>query len=141
MKERMDPEIERILKTVALAPAPIGLRERILRGIPAGRRTRSLTTPLVRFVLIGCSAFLVLVLVMDALIGKIQKDRIQALVGYTAQHSESLALPLPGEEFFDSWPERLWIDRMSLLAYGKAPRRTWHDIRNMKALREEYDGN
>jgi len=141
MKELIDPEIESTLKTVTPAPAPIGLRERILKGISTGRRTKSLTTPLMRFALIGCLAFLAAVIVTDALIGKIQMDRIQTLVGYPALHNDSAVLPLPGEGLFDSWPERLWIDRMPLLAYGKAPRRTWHDIRDIKALWEEYDGN
>jgi len=81
MKRSEAPDIERLLKSVKLKPARLGLREKVLKRAGQYREEAAWTTPLLRWCLGGCAAVLLIVFVADGRISGAQRDRLTALAG------------------------------------------------------------
>lgn len=81
--EAQNTDIERLLRSLPLKPAPPGLRERILKPAKAEREARAWTTPLLRACLAAGTGLLVLIFALDAVATRSQTVRLQALLGAT----------------------------------------------------------
>jgi hypothetical protein len=81
--EAQNTDIEPLLRSLPLKPAPPGLRERVLKPAKAEREARAWTTPLLRACLAACAGLLMLIFALDAVATRSQTVRLQALLGAT----------------------------------------------------------
>jgi hypothetical protein len=83
MKNGLDDEIERRLRSVRLGPAPPGLREKVLGAAREAKTATAWTTPLLRKCLAGCAVIMAAAFVADTAASSRQNARFQALLGGT----------------------------------------------------------
>ena len=140
MNPRDDLEIERMLEALTPAPAPPGLRGRVLGGLAtSGRRTAGSARPL-RAWSIACSALLAAVLLVDARIERSWTARLRALAGYP-QGPAAKSAPSPVVKgLIDPLSERIWNERISLLADARASERSIALDAVLRLLKEERYG-
>jgi len=79
MKEPVESDIENLLRSVAPAPAPPGLRVEILEAA-AVDKARQAMSPFVRACFATCGAFLIVVGIADWALGRAENVRLAAFV-------------------------------------------------------------
>jgi hypothetical protein len=84
MKDVEGRDIEGLLRSVRLKPAPPGLRERVLKASGRAREEAAWTTPRLRRCLAGCAVVLAAVLISDAALNRGQQHRLQSFLGRNA---------------------------------------------------------
>ena len=144
MKMRsIDPEAKNLLRSVIPAPAPPGLREKLLKAASAASRADSPATPLLRICLAGCAVTLLVVSLADALTSKNELSRFRAMLGAPMPSHESPTPVTHAEDSVDPLLDGLNADRFLLFTDGKRETRNYRDLLNMekRLLLEEYDGN
>jgi hypothetical protein len=90
MKENRERDIESLLRSMAPAPAPPGLRGRILEEAAMRGSRSAAITPLVRACFAACVAILVIVVAADWILGRREKARLAALAGPSIQTESRL---------------------------------------------------
>jgi len=80
MKDSEDRDIEGLLHSVRLKPAPPRLRERILEAAAKHKEETAWTTRRLRWCLTGCAAVLAVIFITDAGLSRRQQDRLQAMI-------------------------------------------------------------
>jgi hypothetical protein len=78
MKGNGDRNVEEMLRSAELKPAPPGLREKVLQAAAKHKEEAAWTTPLLRWCLAGCAVALSVIFVADGLVARTQRDRLQA---------------------------------------------------------------
>ncbi len=144
MKMRsIDLEAKNLLRSVIPAPAPPGLREKLLKAASAARRADSPATPLLRICLAGCAVTLLVVSLADALASKDESSRFRAIRG-TPLPNHEVSSPITLAEYSDDpLLDELNAGWYPLYTDGKGEMRSYRDLLNMekRILLEEYDGD
>jgi hypothetical protein len=79
MKGNGDRDVEEMLRSAELKPAPLGLKEKVLKAAAESAEAKAWTTPMLRWCLAGCAVALSVIFVADGLVSRTQRDRLQAL--------------------------------------------------------------
>lgn len=80
MKGNGDRNVEEMLRSAELKPAPPGLREKVLKAAANHKEEAAWTTPLLRWCLAGCVVALSVIFVADGLVTRTQQNRLQAVL-------------------------------------------------------------
>ena len=96
MKEDENRDIESLLKSIRLKPAPAGLRDKVLRSARQSKTQNRVMTPLLWRCVSCCALVLTVVLGLDAFLVSRQTKHFQSYLG---------GRPLLKEAQDMSWPE------------------------------------
>lgn len=143
MKNREMQDVENLIKSIKLSPAPGGLRERILDRARARGRSNAGMTPLLWKTLVGCAAALAFILIADGLLSRTQQSRLQALLDGSGR-SESLADdegPLLAEALGDPISTKMLAQEKTLIADRTSARRARLGHLRAELLGEDFENN
>jgi hypothetical protein len=80
MNDTDDWDVEGLLRSARLKPAPPGLREKVLEAAAKHKEETAWTTPRLRWCLAGCTVVLAVIFIMDAGLSRRQQNRLQAFL-------------------------------------------------------------
>jgi hypothetical protein len=143
MKGNGDRNVEEMLRSAELKPAPPGLRERVLEAAVKHKEEAGWMTPLLRWCLAGCAVALSVIFIADGLVARTQRDRLQALFdgSPSARNPVDDASRMLAEVYGQSLTGKMLAQNELVLAQKLKASELRREDMIRELLKEDFDGS